>query len=332
MFCVRNKSDRKRRRVGLQNPRLKVTVAEIVQETPVVKSFKLVGARGRLPRFSGGAHITTYFTVNAETMERHYSLVGNPQRDDYYTIAIRRSETSRGGSAHWHDQIRTGDEIEISYPKNHLPVSFEAKHHVFIAAGIGITPFMAMMSELAASGKSFELHDAAASEAYCPFYEEIRKRYGERAKFYFSGKQQRLPVAVMWKQPIGTHVYFCGPEEMISQFRQAAIHYGYPASNIHYELFSPPNVGPSYPFQAVLAKSNVTLQVPESKSLLEVMLEQGIAAAYSCKIGGCGSCEIEVEDGEVDHRDFFLSEQEKKTRKVMIPCISRAKSPLIINL
>jgi ferredoxin-NADP reductase len=260
-------------------------------------------------------------------------LIGDPKQNAFYKIAVRRSETSRGGSAYWHDRIRTGDAIEISYPKNHLPLSFEAKHHVFVAGGIGITPFMAMMAELSAAGTSFELHYAAASEEHCAFYEDIRRKYGKRARFYFSSKQQRMPTSVMWKQRIGTHVYFCGPEGMITQFRNAAVRYGYPSSSIHYELFSPPQTGPCHPFKAVLTKSNAILYVPANKSLLDVMLEHGINAAYSCKIGGCGSCEIEVEHGEVDHRDFFLSDHEKTTRNVMIPCVSRAKSDqLVIHL
>ncbi|ALS21192.1 PDR/VanB family oxidoreductase [Paenibacillus naphthalenovorans] len=314
----------------MYSPKLKVVVTEIMQETPIVKSFKLSAAEGMLPGFSPGAHITTYLETDGGLLERHYSLAGNPLQDEYYKIAVRRSETSRGGSVHWHDRMKEGDTLEISHPQNHLPLSFEGRHHVFIAAGIGITPFMAMMPQLAAEGKSFELHYAAASEEYCPFYSEIGTAYGKRVRFYFSSQRERMPTRVMWKQRIGTHVYFCGPEAMIRQFKHAALDYGYPPSSIHYELFSPPDTGPCLPFEAVLTKSNIRLRIPEDKSLLDVMLEHGIDAPYSCKMGGCGSCEIEVEQGEVDHRDFFLSDHEKNSRNVMMPCISRAKSNLLI--
>lgn len=308
------------------NAKIKVIVAEVKEETPLVKSFKLVPAEGRLERFSAGAHITTYLPVRQQLLERHYSLASNPRDTNYYRIAVRRSETSRGGSEYWHTQVKVGDRLDISYPKNHLPFSFAAKHHVFIAAGIGITPFMAMMAEMDTAGQSFELHYAAASADYCPFYSFIRSHYGNRTFFYFSSEKKKMPTMVMGNQLIGTHVYFCGPEDMINQFKQTAKNYGYPDSSIHYELFTPPSHGPCHPFEVVLSKSNVTLQVPEDQSLLDVLLNNGIEAPYSCKIGGCGSCEVEVENGEVDHRDFFLSEQDKKERKVMMTCISRAKS------
>lgn len=308
------------------NPRIKVKVTEVTEETPLVKSFKLISKEGELPRFSAGSHITTYLQAKNQLLERHYSLAGDPKDSKSFLIAVRRSETSRGGSEYWHDCVKAGDELEISYPKNQLPLSFEAKHHIFIAAGIGITPFMAMMAEMKASGKSFELHYAAASPLYCPFYSYILSYYGKQVCFYFSSEQQRMPTHVMWDQPVGSHVYFCGPEGMIAQFRHSAQSYGYPDANIHFELFTPPELGPSHPFEVVLTKSNLVFHVPEDRSLLDVLLEKGVETSYSCKIGGCGSCEVEVEDGEVDHRDFFLSNHDKKTRNAMITCVSRAKS------
>ncbi|MGM0881046.1 MAG: PDR/VanB family oxidoreductase [Bacillota bacterium] len=305
---------------------IKVRVAEVAEETPLVRSFKLVPVEGELPRFSAGAHITTYLQTDNKLLERHYSLTGNPKYSDSYRIAVRRSDTSRGGSAFWHSQVKVGDEMEISQPKNHLPLSFEAKHHILIAAGIGITPFMAMMADLKEAGKSFELHYAAASAEYCPFYSFILSHYGKQAHFYFSSEQQRMFTLLMWNQPVGSHVYFCGPEGLITQFKHSAQSYGYPDSSIHFELFTPPVTGPCYPFEVMLTKSKIALHVPEDRSLLDVLLDKGIKAPYSCKIGGCGSCEVEVEEGEVDHRDFFLSEQDKKKRNVMIACVSRAKS------
>jgi ferredoxin-NADP reductase len=314
----------------MQGSKIRVEVGEVKEETPMVKSFKLLPLDGILPRFGGGAHIMTYLTIEGQTMERHYSLSNDPRETGFYRISIRRSETSRGGSVYWHDQVKVGQQLVISYPRNHFPLSFQAKHHVLLAAGIGITPFIGMMADLESSGKSFELHYAASSKEMCPFYDLIRTRYPEQSHFYFSQNQQRMATMTMWKQPIGTHVYFCGPENMVTQFSQAAINYGYPKKSIHFEFFSPPGSGPQHPFRVVLKKSNLTFDIPEGTSLLEVLLEKGINPSYSCRIGGCGSCEVEVEEGEVDHRDFFLSDQEKKARNVILTCVSRAKSDQIV--
>ncbi|MFB9758697.1 2Fe-2S iron-sulfur cluster-binding protein [Ectobacillus funiculus] len=64
--------------------------------------------------------------------------------------------------------------------------------------------------------------------------------------------------------------------------------------------------------------------------LLETLLKHNIQAPYSCKIGGCGSCQISVIEGAVDHRDFFLSDTEKKADNVILTCVSRAKTGCLV--
>jgi ferredoxin-NADP reductase len=306
---------------------IEVLVEEVKNESPQIKSFKLKAADGSsLPRSSGGSHITTYAKRDQELIERHYSLTNDPDQTDYYKIAIRRSDESKGGSIHWHDHIKEGDLLEISYPKNHFSLSFSAKHHVFIAAGIGITPFLAMAAELKKRGKSFELHYAAPSKDLCAFYSLLDSVYPDETHFYFSREGRRMTTDLMENQPIGTHVYFCGPETMVKDYAEAAKSYGYPEKSIHFELFTPPDMGPMQPFEVKLNNSNKVLQVPEGKSLLDILLKHNIDAPYSCKIGGCGSCQVEVIEGEVDHRDVFLTDSEREESNVILTCVSRGKS------
>lgn len=305
---------------------IEVVVKEIKSESPNVKSFKLARTDGLpLPRFSSGSHITTYINNHQNMIERHYSLTTSPETTDYYQIAIRRSDQSKGGSVYWHNQIKIGDQLEISYPKNHFPLSFKAKHHVFFAAGIGITPFLAMASDLKTKGKSFEIHYAAPSKELCAFYSLLQAVYPKETHFYFSNEKQKMKTHLMEMQPIGTHVYFCGSEAMMKEYSDAAKAYGYPEKSIHFELFTPPDYGPMQAFQVKLNKSNQVLQIPEGKTLLETLLKHDIQAPYSCKIGGCGSCQVEVLEGEIDHRDVFLSDDEKKAANVILTCVSRAK-------
>lgn len=311
-----------------------VIVKEIKRESPSVKSFKLAKADGSpLPHFSSGSHITTYVKSNGKLLDRHYSLTISPEKKDFYRIAIRLSDQSKGGSAYWHHHIKVGDSLKISYPKNHFPLSFKATHHVFFACGIGITPFLAMISDLKAKRKTFELHYAAPSKESCAFYSFLKKDYPHETHFYFSNEKRKMKTDLMENQPIGTHVYFCGSEEMMKEYATAAKTYGYPEKSIHFELFTPPDRGPMQAFQVKLNKSNKILQVPAGKSLLETLLKHNIEAPYSCKIGGCGSCQVAVLEGGVDHRDLFLSDDEKKEANVILTCVSRAKhGTLVLDL
>lgn len=311
-----------------------VVVDEIKYESPFIKSFKLNPAEGfNLLRSGGGSHIKTYIEHNQEILENHYSLTNDPDQDDYYRIAVRRCDPSKGGSIYWHDTIKKGDKIKISYPKNHFPLSFSAKHHVFIAAGIGITPFLSMAADLKKKGKSFELHYAARSKEMCAFHSFIDSNYSKESTFYFSSEGNKMSTELMKNKPIGTHVYFCGPESMVNEYCETAGLYGYPTGNIHFELFTPPETGPKEPFHVILNKSNKVIQITEEETLLDTLLRHGIDAPYSCKIGGCGSCLVEVLEGEVDHRDVFLTDKEKEEKSVICTCISRAKdASLVLDL
>jgi len=308
---------------------IQVYVGKIVQETKYVKRFHLYPVdRDLLPAFTGGSHIATYVKNGDEIIERNYSLVSHPTDRTQYAIAVRKDDNSKGGSVYWHEQIQVGDYLEISWPKNHFPLAFKAaKHHVFYAAGIGITPFMTMMEDLTAEGKSFELHYAAKTKDECAFYDVLNAKYPGKCHFYFSRAENptRMTPETMTEHRIGSHVYFCGPISMVKEYREAAESYGYPSHSIHFEVFTLADDGPQNPFVVTLANSGKQVEVSESETLLEALLKSGVEAPYSCKVGGCGSCEVQIVDGEVDHRDHFYKDEERQTKKVILTCCSRAK-------
>lgn len=318
---------------------IKVCVGEIVQETKSVKRFFLYPTdRHLLPPFTGGSHIATYVKNGDKMIERNYSLVSHPTDRTGYAIAIRKDDQSRGGSAYWHDKVKVGDRLEISWPKNHFPLAFKAaKHHVFYAAGIGITPFMTMTEDLTTEGKSFELHYAARTKEECAFYDYLNEKYPGKCHFYFSRTENpyKMTPATMSGHRIGTHVYFCGPALMVNEFRDAAKMYGYPDNSIHFELFAATDEGPRYPFTVKLANSRKNVEVSKEETLLEALIKAGVEAPYSCRIGGCGSCEIGVIDGEVDHRDHYYLDEERSKKRTILTCCSRAKGAekeLILDL
>lgn len=303
-----------------------VYVKSILQETEFIKRFTLAPTKGgNLSAFSPGSHITTYVRGDQGMLARAYSLTTHPEETQFYEIAVRLSVDSRGGSEYWHSHMKVGDELEISLPKNHFPLSHRAKHHVFYAAGIGITPFMSMMAELKESGKSFELHYAAKSKEACPFYVKIRGEFPEQSHFYFSKDSERLSVKSLLEHRIGTHVYFCGPETFISEFTDAAERYGYPKSSVHFERFTPPRPEFKNAFEIELT-SGKKLQVEEDESILEALLREGIQTKYSCRVGRCGTCELKVIEGEIDHYDAFLTEEQRRAQNMILTCVSRAKS------
>jgi ferredoxin-NADP reductase len=107
-----------------------------------------------LPRWEAGAHIDLQL---GNGMVRQYSLTGSPMRQDRYLICVGLAADSRGGSRYIHQQLRLGQRLTISAPRNLFPL-VAAQRVVLIAAGIGLTPLLAMAAQLDADGVPFSLH------------------------------------------------------------------------------------------------------------------------------------------------------------------------------
>jgi ferredoxin len=80
----------------------------------------------------------------------------------------------------------------------------------------------------------------------------------------------------------------------------------------------------------VCARSGLSLEVMPEQSILQVLTDAGIEIARSCEQGICGTCEVRVLEGEVDHRDSILSAAERATNETMMACVSRARSSRLV--
>lgn len=228
-----------------------------------------------------------------------------------------------------HHQAAEGDRLQISLPKNYFTISSSGTHHVFYAAGIGITPFLSMMHTLKREGHSFELHYAARSIKECAFYPYLITHFADHVSFYFSNQQHRLTTRSLHDRLIGTHVYFCGPPAFISIFIKQATEIGFPATHIHYEHFTPPISSEQGEAFTIILNNGEHIKVKEDISVLDTLLAAGYYVPSSCKIGRCGTCEIKVKAGSVLHLDDFLSEEERRENETMITCVSRCSDNLL---
>src|SRR3954469_2161054 len=83
-------------------------------------------------------------------------------------------------------------------------------------------------------------------------------------------------------------------------------------------------------FEVHLRRSGRTFTVPQEKTILRTLLDAGVDADFSCSMGGCGTCETRLVEGIPDHRDNYLTDEEKATNKVIMICCSRSKSPVLV--
>lgn len=310
---------------------LKVRVAEVRQLSPVVREFTLVPVTGSLPGFSAGSHVQVVLPMGERTLRNAYSLLSDPADTGHYRIAVRLQEGSRGGSRFMHEQVQAGDELQVTAPANLFPLHSQAGHHVLLAGGIGITPFLAHIAELQARGASFELHYAFRGELTAAYVQSLAEQLGSALHLYDSAAGQRLDLAqVLGNQPLGSHVYACGPQNLLDALRAQAAALGWADKRVHWEAFAAAE--PGQPFVVELASNGQRIEVPGDYSLLEALEQAGVSVNSLCRGGVCGQCVTGYLSGEVEHRDHVLGAAERTSQ--LMPCVSRGScaSTLLLDL
>jgi ferredoxin-NADP reductase len=310
------------------NTEMKVRVAKVAQVADKVKRFRFERADGQpMPIFSGGAHVIVSMRDGEVLRRNPYSLMSSPADTGGYEISVLRVENSRGGSAFLHEKLKEGDSLTLSQPVNLFPYDQRGRKHVMMAGGIGVTPFMAMMDQMEREGRAFELHYAVRTRTHGAYWKDLQSRYGAyRVKVYCDAEKLLIPVdAIVENQPLGTHLYVCGPAGMINGVLGKARAQGWPKQNLHSEEFLAPPPGQA--FQVNLARSGLTIDVAPHQSILEAVEAGGVDAPYLCRGGACGQCETAVIacDGTLEHNDHFLEPGDKASGKKIMICVSRIK-------
>ena len=309
-----------------------VTVTDVVTVNDLVKRFEFKRSDGGLlPAFSGGAHTVVEMRDGALTRRNPYSLMSDPRDQTAYTISVRRDDQGRGGSLFLHQQVKVGDQMVISAPVNLFALDLRARKHLMIAGGIGITPFLSQIKQLGHFGGKFELHYAARNRALGAYMGDLKAAHGDRVHLYFDDEGMVIDLkGLLNRQPIGTHLYVCGPKGMIGWVRKTAEAAGWPDHAVHFEEFLAPGTGLA--FTAELAKSGKTVTVGTHQSLLEAIEAAGVDAPYMCRGGACGQCETAVIkcDGTILHRDHWLSAQEQAEGAKIMPCVSRFEGKTLV--
>lgn len=303
---------------------IQIVIDKVKREAERVVSLELVAEKGELPPFEAGAHIDMHVATG---IVRQYSLCGDPADRSRYKIAVLLEAASRGGSQTIHDAFHVGRRVRITRPRNHFGLA-SAPRHVLVAGGIGVTPLLAMAHALQTEGADFTFHYCAHNRATAPFLDELeRSPFGNRLHLYFGAEKTmpRFDAAAVLASESDAHVYVCGPTRLQDGVVAAAEALGWDAARVHRERFTADVDRKGDPFTVVAARSGLTVEIPPERSIAHVLAKQGVDIPVSCEQGVCGTCVTRVLEGEVDHRDLFLSEAEKAANKAITVCCSRAR-------
>ena len=312
--------------------KLAVRVAEVVEVNALIKRFRFEARDGGdLPAFSGGSHVVVEMDDHGTRRLNPYSLMSDPGDRSGYAISVRRDDAGRGGSLYMHGHVRAGMEMVISHPLNLFPLDLRARKHLMIAGGIGITPFLAQIGQVSRLGGRFELHYAARNRGLGAYMDVLKAAHGDRVQCYFDDEGMVIDLkGLLGRQPIGTHLYVCGPKGMLAWVRATAEAAGWPVGAVHFEEFLAPGSGQV--FTAELALSGKVVTVGTHQSLLEAIEAAGVDAPYLCRGGACGQCETNVLrcDGQLLHRDHWLTPEDQAAGQKIMPCVSRFEGRTLV--
>ena len=258
-----------------------------------------------LPPFSAGAHVDIYLPSGKV---RQYSLYGDPAEDNRYRLAVKRDANSRGGSVEVHDVLEIGQEMLLSLPRNHFPLADEADHHVLVAGGIGVTPFLSMLPELARRGDDFVLHYSTISPDATPM-RDVLEPYGKRVIYHHDETGTLIDLKELIAGLADTdHLYVCGPAPMLAAAEDLGAHLG---ERLHIEYFGAHGAGGDPAYEVEIASTGQIVPVPEGHTMLESLRMADIEVPASCEGGVCLDCKTRYLSGTPIHRELTMPKSER---------------------
>lgn len=301
--------------------------------TPRVRKLLLSSADATpLPAFTPGAHIELYVTPDGQStvLRRAYSLVRPVAQDNCYEIAVQLEPAGSGGSK-WVHELRAGQTLRASLPRNEFALQGATQRPLLLAAGIGITPLLSMALHLKAQSLDFEMHVVARDAEQAAYADEVQAFPQARCWFDHGDPTQGIPLVKVIGPPVaGRHLHVCGPKGFISAVLDTAGQLGWSSDALHSELFTGVlTQSADRAFEVELASSGVTLDVAVGQSVMQAMEAAGLDPIFDCRRGDCGICVAQVLQGQADHRDICLSAGERESGSFCI-CVSRAHSDLLV--
>lgn len=277
---------------------------------------------GMLPAWFPGAHVNVHLP---NSLQRQYSLCGDPADRGHLDIAVLRTVDSQGGSSWIHDSLTLGMTLQVDGPLNHFELE-GASEYLFIAGGIGITPIKAMIESLPARRK-WRLAYFGRSRATMAFLDELVARYPGHIGV-FAGDELTSPPDLTGLGRTTADVYCCGPESLM-----VAVAAVVPPERMHCERFVPiarEAHAPAHTVEVTCSRSAKRFQLQSGQNVLTALEANGLPVSGSCRKGVCGTCEVRVLSGTPDHLDSVMADYEKDQLGVMYPCVSGVSSATLV--
>jgi 3-ketosteroid 9alpha-monooxygenase subunit B len=329
---------------------LELELAEVVEETADARSLVFKTPDGadvpadRL-RYAPGQFLTLRVPSDRTgSVARCYSLSSSPHTDDALTVTVKR--TDGGYASHWLcDNAHAGMRIHVLAPSGTFVPSTLDTDFLLLAAGSGITPMMAICKSALSEGTGKVVLVYAnrdeKSVIFAGALRDLAAKYPDRLTVvHWLETVQGLPSAAALTTLVspfaGHEAFICGPGPFMAAAQESLKAAGTAPELIHVEVFKSLE---SDPFAAVViddsdddddrgpATAVVTLdgethevRWPRKANLLDVLLDKGLDAPFSCREGHCGACAVLKKSGEVDMHVNDVLEQSDLDEGLILAC------------
>jgi ferredoxin-NADP reductase/MOSC domain-containing protein YiiM len=325
-------------------------VTDVVAESALVSSIRLAAPDGTpLPAARPGQ----YLTVRLGTAIRNYSLSSATDAGTY-RISVKH-EPHGVASAYLTTELRPDTDLEVAAPRGDFVLGSGTEPVLLISAGIGVTPVLAMLGDLAAQASTREIwwiHGARSPEEH-PFGAEAHRLLAALPNarehvFYSTTGRLTEPALAALGVPTDASAYLCGPASFMDDMRQALATIGLDSARIHTEVFAalpslnpglvatparpphqppgPPGTGPSVTF----ARSGLTTRFPTGVgSVLDLADACDVPTRWSCRTGVCHNCSTPLLSGSIVYDPEPL---EIPPAGEILLCCARPDSDLVLDM
>jgi glycine betaine catabolism B len=348
----------------------KLQLAQVFDETPEVRTFRLASATGpRLPfDFLPGQYLNLTLVIDGRKVRRSYTIASPPTRVGYCELTIKRED--RGlSSRHLHDTVRAGCLLDVLAPAGRFTFTgTEADSIVLIAGGVGITPLMAKIRYLTDVSWPGEIYlvFSVKTERDIIFRDELDALHRRHPNLHvivtlsrddgaaWHGERGRITPALLARAVPGfaaRRVHICGPTEMTDATRQTLLDLGVPDDAIRIESFASPSrtVANDQPVSAAttsspaasddyegettltFARSGKSAVVAASQTVLEAAEALGVSINYDCRAGICGQCKIKLLSGRVVMDAEDALEPADRANDVILSCQARCVDQVVVE-
>ncbi|GLP79227.1 ferredoxin--NADP reductase [Mycobacterium antarcticum] len=336
---------------------LELQLADVIDETADARSLVFEVPDGaQIPaerlRHEPGQFLTLRVPSDRTgSVARCYSLCSSPFTDDALTVTVKR--TAGGYASNWLcDNAHPGMRLHVLAPSGTFVPRTLDTDFLLLAAGSGITPMMAILKSALSEGSGWvSLVYANRDEKSVIFaagLRELAARYPDRLTVvHWIETVQGLPSTAALGNLVGPYVereaFICGPGPFMAAAEAALLAAGAAPARVHIEVFKSLTSDPfaavvieedesdEGPATAVVTLDGATQEIrwPRHAKLLDVMLDKGLDAPFSCREGHCGACAVLVKSGKVDMDVNDVLEASDLDEGLILACQAKPASDLV---